>query len=76
MQFDDFWQDLYAVGAEVVLNGDQHHCERFGPQNPNGRATPQAYANSSSAPAARTMHRSLPRLTTTAKSATTRPSVS
>jgi hypothetical protein len=38
--FDAFWQDLYAVGAEVVLNGDQHHYERFGPQDPFGKAAP------------------------------------
>jgi hypothetical protein len=41
VQFDAFWHDLYAAGAEVVLNGDQHHYERFGPQDPDGKATPE-----------------------------------
>ena len=38
---DPFWRLLYAAGAELVLNGDQHHYERFGPQDPDGRATPR-----------------------------------
>jgi hypothetical protein len=28
------WDDLYAAGAEIVLNGQQHHYERFAPQTP------------------------------------------
>lgn len=39
-QYDAFWRDLYAAGAEVVLNGDEHHYERFAPQDPSGMATP------------------------------------
>jgi acid phosphatase type 7 len=31
-----FWQDLYAAGAEVVLNGHSHNYERFAPQDPAG----------------------------------------
>ena len=32
-----FWQDLYAYGADVVLNGHAHEYERFAPQNPQGQ---------------------------------------
>lgn len=39
-EYDAFWRDLFAAGAEVVLNGDEHHYERFAPQDPNGMATP------------------------------------
>ena len=31
-----FWQDLYAYGADVVLDGHAHEYERFAPQNPQG----------------------------------------
>ena len=31
-----FWDDLYAAGAEVVLNGHAHNYERFAPQRPDG----------------------------------------
>ncbi len=30
-----FWDALYAAGAEVVLNGNQHFYERFAPQTPS-----------------------------------------
>ena len=30
------WSDLYAAGADVVLNGHDHDYERFAPQNPAG----------------------------------------
>jgi acid phosphatase type 7 len=33
-----FWDALYDAGAEVVLNGHAHVYERFGPQNPSGKA--------------------------------------
>ena len=33
-------QDLYGAGAEVLLNGDEHHYERFAPQTPQGAADP------------------------------------
>jgi acid phosphatase type 7 len=33
-----FWQDLYASGADIVLNGHDHDYERFAPQNPDGIA--------------------------------------
>jgi len=35
-RFDAFWRDLYAAGADVVLNGHEHLYERFAPQNPAG----------------------------------------
>jgi acid phosphatase type 7 len=35
-----FWKDLYAAGAEIVLNGHDHHYERFVPQDPDGRPDP------------------------------------
>jgi hypothetical protein len=36
----DFWRQLYAGGADVVLNGHDHVYERFGLQDPDGRADP------------------------------------
>jgi hypothetical protein len=36
-----FWDDLYAAGADVVLNGHDHIYERFAPQTPAGAADPQ-----------------------------------
>ena len=35
-----FWQDLYAAGADIVLNGHIHIYQRFGRQNPSGNADP------------------------------------
>ena|SRR5579859_7149291 len=35
-----FWDELYAAGAEVVLNGHDHDYERFAPQDPQGQADP------------------------------------
>ena len=32
------WQILYAAGADVVINGHDHHYERFVPQDPEGNA--------------------------------------
>lgn len=34
------WRALYEAGAEVVINGHDHHYERFAPQNPKGKADP------------------------------------
>lgn len=31
------WNDLYAAGADVVVNGHNHQYERFAPQNPQGQ---------------------------------------
>jgi hypothetical protein len=36
-----FWDDLYAFGAEIVLNGHDHIYERFAPQNPAQQADPK-----------------------------------
>ena len=35
------WNDLYAAGAEIVLNAHYEVYERFAPQSPNGTADPQ-----------------------------------
>lgn len=35
-----FWTDLYAAGADLVLNGHEHVYERFAPQDPAGAADP------------------------------------
>jgi hypothetical protein len=36
-----FWDALYDAGADVVLNGHNHHYERFAPQNPASRLDPR-----------------------------------
>lgn len=36
----DFWRDLYAANATIVLNGHDHDYERFAPQTPDGVADP------------------------------------
>ncbi|MFC8491904.1 discoidin domain-containing protein [Streptomyces sp. NPDC057235] len=33
------WKILYEAGADLVLNGHDHHYERFAPQDHNGKAT-------------------------------------
>ena len=33
-----FWEALRQAGADVVLNGDAHHYERFAPQDPSGNS--------------------------------------
>ena len=40
-QMKPFWDDLYAAGADIVLNGHDHDYERFAPQNPEGAADPR-----------------------------------
>jgi len=35
--YQQFWQDLYAAGVEIVLNGHDHDYERFAPQTPTGQ---------------------------------------
>jgi chitodextrinase len=35
-----FWQDLYAAGADIVLNAHIHNYERFALQDPSGNADP------------------------------------
>jgi hypothetical protein len=39
-----FWDDLYAAGADIVLNGHVHNYERFNPQRPDGTADPAGIA--------------------------------
>jgi len=39
-QLKPLWDDLYAAGAEVVLNAHYEVYERFAPQNPDGAADP------------------------------------
>jgi hypothetical protein len=34
------WQILYDAHADLILNGHDHHYERFAPQNPNAGADP------------------------------------
>lgn len=34
------WQALYDRGTELVMNGHDHHYERFAPQTPTGKAFP------------------------------------
>jgi hypothetical protein len=36
-----FWDDLYAFGADIVLNGHDHIYERFAPQNPQQQLDPR-----------------------------------
>jgi Calcineurin-like phosphoesterase len=36
-----FWNALYLARADLVLSGHEHSYERFAPQGPGGRATPQ-----------------------------------
>lgn len=33
------WKILYAAKADLILNGHDHHYERFAPQDPDGKAT-------------------------------------
>lgn len=35
-----FWDDLYAEGADIVLNGHDHGYERFAPQTPSQQPDP------------------------------------
>ncbi|MBI4421954.1 MAG: PKD domain-containing protein [Gemmatimonadetes bacterium] len=34
------WDDLYAAGADLVLNAQQHHYERLAPMDPAGNLDP------------------------------------
>jgi hypothetical protein len=37
----ELWDALYAARADVILNGHEHHYERFSPQNADGGADPK-----------------------------------
>jgi acid phosphatase type 7 len=39
-EMKDFWVDLYAAHATVVVNGHDHDYERFAPQDPSGKPDP------------------------------------
>jgi acid phosphatase type 7 len=34
-----FWNDLYAAGADVILNGHEHNYQRYAKQDPSGQAS-------------------------------------
>jgi hypothetical protein len=34
---DPIWRALYDAGADVIVNGHDHHYERFAPQDPDAR---------------------------------------
>jgi hypothetical protein len=34
-----FWDDLFAAGGDVVLNGHEHNYQRYAEQDPSGRTT-------------------------------------
>jgi acid phosphatase type 7 len=36
VSFAPFWEQLYAAGADVIVNGHDHDYERFAPQDPDG----------------------------------------
>jgi hypothetical protein len=36
----DLWDDLYAAGVDVVLNGHEHNYQRYAKQDPDGRPAP------------------------------------
>src|SRR6476659_7264335 len=35
------WDILYPAAADIVLNGHEHHYERFAAQNPDGKPDPK-----------------------------------
>ncbi|OFW77858.1 MAG: hypothetical protein A2Z48_05870 [Actinobacteria bacterium RBG_19FT_COMBO_70_19] len=35
-----FWDDLYAAGVDIVVNGHEHNYQRYAKQDPSGVATP------------------------------------
>lgn len=41
VQVKPLWDILYHHGADVIISGHDHDYERFGPQDPNGKADPQ-----------------------------------
>jgi calcineurin-like phosphoesterase family protein len=40
-ELKQFWEDLYAVHADLILAGHEHSYERFTPQDPEGHADPE-----------------------------------
>jgi hypothetical protein len=39
-ELKQFWMDLYAAHADLILAGHEHSYERFAPQDPEGKADP------------------------------------
>lgn len=39
--YDGFWRILHGHDVDLVLNGHDHHYERFAPQDPDGAADPE-----------------------------------
>jgi hypothetical protein len=39
---EPMWEALYEAEADVVLSGHEHNYERFAPQDPSGKADPEA----------------------------------
>jgi acid phosphatase type 7 len=39
---EHLWEILYDAGVDVVLNWHDHNYQRFAPQDPQGRADPEA----------------------------------
>jgi hypothetical protein len=37
----NLWRVLFRQGVDVVLNGHEHHYERFAPLSPSGRGAPR-----------------------------------
>ena len=35
-----FWADLFAAGADIVLNGHEHNYQRYAKQDPSGQPAP------------------------------------
>jgi hypothetical protein len=40
-ELKQFWKDLYAAHADLILAGHEHSYERFTPQDPEGHADPE-----------------------------------
>jgi hypothetical protein len=40
-ELKQFWEDLYAAHADLVLAGHEHSYERFAPQDPEGHLDPE-----------------------------------
>ena len=36
-----FWDEIYAAGVDIVINGHDHHYERFAKINPDGEPDPE-----------------------------------
>jgi hypothetical protein len=37
---EEFWEELYAAKADIILNGHNHNYERFAPQDPEQKPDP------------------------------------